>query len=192
MVKLMSESFEFTRAGAEEARQRTEDLLSAYADAYGVAPGDRKVSAFGERLGKAAERPGFEMVLGRGGGHAVAGFAFGYPLPAGDTHWWAGLRPEPAPGFVVETGARTFVLAEIEVRRSLQGAGLGRRLQDLLLSGRAEERATLAVNPGSKDAHAVYRRWGWEPTGQVPGNSGDYFDAYDLFVLSLADQAGRR
>jgi hypothetical protein len=28
--------------------------------------------------------------------------------------------------------------------------------------------------------------------GQVPGSSGDYFDAYDLFVIALQDQAARR
>lgn len=188
----MSASFKLTRAGAGEARQRTGDLLAAYADAYSVDPGDRKVAAFGGRLGKAVERPGFELALACGGGYAVAGFAFGYPLPAGDSYWWTGLRPEPAPGFTAETGTRTFVLAEIEVRRAVQGGGVGRRLHDLLLWGRPEERATLAVNPGSADAHAVYRRWGWDPAGQVPGSSGDYFDAYDLFVLSLRDQAGRR
>lgn len=192
MVGLMSASFEFTQAGSEAARQRTDDLLAAYADAYGVAPGDRKVSAFGDRLRRAAGRPGFELTLAGGGGYAVAGFAFGYPLPDGDSHWWAGLRPEPSPGFAVETGARTFVLAEIEVRRALQGGGVGRRLHDLLLGGRPEERATLAVNPASDTAHAVYERWGWELAGQVPGSSGDYFDAYDLFVIPLRDQAGRR
>lgn len=188
----MSTSLEFTRAGSEAARQRTGELLAAYADAYGVDPGDRKVSAFGDRLQRAAERPGFELALAGGDGYAVTGFAFGYPLPDGDTHWWAGLRPEPASGFAVETGTRTFVLAEIEVRRSLQGGGIGRRLHDLLLDGRPEERATLAVNPGSEDAHAVYQRWGWDLAGQVPGSSGDYFDAYDLFVIPLRDQAGRR
>ena len=169
-----------------------DDLRAAYADAYGVDAGDRKVSAFGDRLLRAVERPGFELVLACGRGHPVAGFAFGYPLPDGDTPWWAGLRPEPAPGFAVETGARTFVLAEIEVRRSLQGGGIGRRLHDLLLGARPEERATLAVNPASDTAHVVYEGWGWELAGQVPGSSGDYFDAYDLFVIPLRDQAGRR
>ncbi len=191
MVGLMPASFEFTQAGSEAAQQRTDDLLAAYADAYGVDPGDQKVSAFGDRFRRAVKRPGFGLALACGGGYTVAGFAFGYPLPDGDTHWWAGLRPEPAPRFALETGARTFVLAEIEVRRALQGGGVGHGLHDLLLGGRPEERATLAVNPSSDTAHAVYEHWGWELAGQVPGSSGDYFDAYDLFVISLRDQAGR-
>jgi GNAT superfamily N-acetyltransferase len=168
------------------------DLLAAYGDAYGVDPSDRKVAAFGERLRRAAERRGFEIALACDGRDATVGFAFGYPLPEGDTHWWAGLRPEPAEGFKAESGTRTFVLAEIEVRRSFQGGGVGRQLHDLLLGGRKEERATLAVNPGADMAHEIYRRWGWSPAGQVPGSSGDYFDAYDLFVMPLPGEAGRR
>jgi len=113
-------------------------------------------------------------------------------LAAGDTHWWAGLRPKPEGGFAVETGSRTFVLAEIEVRRAFQGGGVGRRLHDLLLSGRSEDRATLAVNPAADRSHAIYRSWGWELAGQVRGSSGEYFDAYDLFVISLGSMAGRR
>jgi GNAT superfamily N-acetyltransferase len=136
--------------------------------------------------------PGSSWRSHRGTETPSRGFAFGYPLPNGDAHWWAGLRPEPPEGFAAKTGARTFVLAEIEVRGSLQGGGVGRRLHDLLLGGRAEERATLAVNPASEAAHAVYQRWGWEMVGQVPGSSGDYFDAYDLFVIALQDQAARR
>jgi len=141
---------------------------------------------------RALDRPGFEAAAASSPDGIVAGFAFGYPLPEGDARWWAGLRPEPEAGFADETGTRTFVLAEIEVRRARQGAGTGRRLHDLLLGGRMEERATLAVNPTADSAHAIYRRWGWELAGQVPGNSGDYFDAYDLFVMPLRGEAGRR
>ncbi|MGH3246471.1 MAG: hypothetical protein ACRDOI_09695 [Trebonia sp.] len=175
----------YERFGPDGIRAKADGLLAAYADAYGVDPGDGKAAAFGSRLERALGRPGFEAAVASGPDGAVGGFAFGYPLPEGDARWWAGLRPEPAAGFAVETGARTFVLAEIEVRRAFQGTGTGRRLHDLLLGGRAEERATLAVNPAADAAHAIYRRWGWESAGQVPGSSGDWFDAYDLFVVPL-------
>jgi len=183
---------EFQRSDAKAAEARVDDLLPVYADAYGAEVGDRKVTAFADRLAGALRRPGFEVALASMNGAGLVGFAFGYPLPAGDTHWWAGLRPEPAAGFAVETGSRTFVLAEIEVRRAFQGSGVGRSLHDLLLTGRMEERATLAVNPTADRMHAIYRSWGWELAGQVPGSSGDYFDAYDLFVISLGSVAGRR
>jgi GNAT superfamily N-acetyltransferase len=182
---------EFVRAGREMAVQRTADLCAAYADAYGVEPRDQKVDAFRDRLARTVERPGFEVVLACGSAGDVEGFAFGYPLPADDAYWWVGLRPEPVAGFTAESGSRTFVLAEIEVRREYQGGGVGRRLHDLLLEGRREDRATLAVNPGAQAPHEIYRRWGWSPAGQVPGSSGDYFDAYDLLVLELRGQESR-
>ncbi|OHV63661.1 hypothetical protein [Pseudofrankia sp. BMG5.36] len=188
----MSAAAEFQRSVAETAQARTDDLLAVYADAYGAEVGDRKVTAFADRLARAQLRPGFEVAFASTPGAGLVGFTFGYPLPAGDTHWWVGLRPGPEAGFVVETGSRTFVLAEIEVRRAFQGGGVGRGLHDLLLAGRSEERATLAVNPAANTSHAIYRSWGWELAGQVPGSSGDYFDAYDLFVISLSSSAGRR
>lgn len=62
---------------------------------------------------------------------------------------------------------------------------------NLLPGTRWEERATLAVSPASDTAHAVYRWWGWE-LRQVPATSGEYFEADDLFVIVLEDQARRR
>ncbi|MBA9003073.1 GNAT family N-acetyltransferase [Thermomonospora cellulosilytica] len=179
-----------THYTSQAARSLLDALCVVYADAYGVDPSERKTDAFRERAGKGMEREGFELVTAEADGDLV-GFAFGYPLPAGNTYWWEGLRPEPPEGFTVETGTRTFVLAEIEVRRAWQGRGVGRRLHDELLSGRSEERATLATNPKAADTHAVYEAWGWQMVGQVPGTSGDYFDAYDLFVLPLASERPR-
>jgi hypothetical protein len=50
-------------------------------------------------------------------GAELVGFAFGYSLqPEGG--WWDGLSPEPPEGFIEETGSRTVVLSEIEVRRA--------------------------------------------------------------------------
>ncbi|MBO0802827.1 MAG: hypothetical protein J2P25_07100 [Nocardiopsaceae bacterium] len=181
---------EFTRAGRDAAIRQAAGICAAYADAYGVRADDRKVSAFRNRLARAVKRPGFEVALA-GRGPDVAGFAFGYPLPGDDTYWWAGLRPEPPEGFTAETGSRTFVLAEIEVRKEHQGGGVGRQLHDLLLGSRHEQRATLAVNPGAETPHEIYQHWGWSLAGQVPGSSGDYFDAYDLFVLELQGQDTR-
>lgn len=161
-----------------------DQICAAYADAYGVTPGESKTDAFRLRASRALERPGFELVTAFNE-KAIIGFAFGYPLPAGDTYWWNGLRPHRECGFAEETGQRTFVLAEIEVRRTWQNLGVGKRLHDELLAGRNEERATLASNPKASETHAIYRKWGWQRVGQVPGSSGDYFDAYDLYILPL-------
>lgn len=158
-----------------------DELCHAYADAYGVQPGD-KVDAFRGRASKQFGRPGFALVVARAAGELV-GFAFGYTLQP-DTQWWIGLVPAPGEDFEAETGARTFVLSEIEVRHAWQGSGVGRRLHDALLGDRREERATLATGPNAA-AQTVYLNWGWQSVGRVPGTDGDYYSAYDLFVLPL-------
>lgn len=169
---------------SESARTLVDRLCSAYAGAYGVETADRKTDAFRKRAEKAMGRNGFELVAGVAEGELI-GFAFGYVLAANDQYWWKGLRPQISDEFTTETGSRTFVLAEIEIRRDWQAEGVGRRIHDELLCRRQEERATLAANPAAEATHAIYEAWGWKRVGQVPGASGDYFDVYDLFVLPL-------
>src|SRR5262249_57908442 len=95
------------------------------------------------------------------------------------------VKPEPPEGFTLETGSRTVVLSEIEVRRAWQGKGVGRMVHDAFLSQRSEERATLASNPKAIETHALYERWGWARVGIVPGEPGAYYREYVLFVLPL-------
>jgi len=159
-----------------------DELCDTYADAYGVEPTTEKTSAFRSRASKALDRSGFNLVTARVGDQLV-GFAFGYSLAAA-TSWWNGLEPAPSRDFSAETGTRTFALSEIEVRRAWQGTGVGRALHDALLADRPEQRATLATGPDAP-VQAVYERWAWEKVGRVPGSSGDYYTAYDLFVVPL-------
>jgi ribosomal protein S18 acetylase RimI-like enzyme len=171
---------------AETVPALLDDICVVYADAYGQVPGedaDAKVAAFRGRAAKALSRPGYEMVVARNGDE-LAGFVFGYSL-AVDTHWWDDLSPQPSPEFLREDGSRTFVVAEIEVGRKWQGSGVGRALHDEILSGRREQRATLATGPGADTARAIYERWGWQKIGTVPGTPGDYFSEYTLYVLPL-------
>jgi GNAT superfamily N-acetyltransferase len=167
----------------EEAAALLEELCDAYADAYGVEWGEEKTAAFRRRAEKQFTRPGFALVTARAEGRLV-GFVFGYALPARDTHWWGAVQPEPSAEFLAETGSRTWVLSEIEVRRTWQGKGAGRALHDAALGARGEERATLATGPDAS-AQKVYESWGWRRVGRVPGDEGDYYSAYDLFVLEL-------
>ncbi|MFE9258591.1 GNAT family N-acetyltransferase [Streptomyces sp. NPDC006879] len=172
-----------TQYHGDEAAELLGELSDTYADAYGVQPAEEKTAAFRRRAAKQFERPGFLLVAARSAGQMI-GFAFGYTLPAGDTHWWGGVQPEPSADFVEETGARTWVLSEIEVRRAWQSKGVGRALHDAVLSARGEERATLATGPDAP-AQPVYEAWGWRRVGRIPGDKGDYYSAYDLFVLDL-------
>lgn len=171
-----------THHSGDEATTLMEKLCDAYADAYGVGPTEEKTGAFRGRATKQFNRHGFDLVSAQAGGRLV-GFAFGYTLQP-DTRWWNGLEPEPPEGFSTENGQRTFVLSEIEVRRTWQDKGLGRAVHNELLKARTEERATLATGP-DHPAGAVYERWGWQKVGRVPGVNGEYYSAYDLFVLTL-------
>jgi ribosomal protein S18 acetylase RimI-like enzyme len=163
-----------------------DEIADAYASAYGEVEGeDRgvKSSAFRDRAVGALEAHNYELVAARADG-AVVGFVFGYSLRP-EREWWKGLKPEPPAGFTTETGDRTVVLAEIEVRQEWQGRGIGRALHDAFLGGRSEERATLAANPAATSTHALYEGWGWIRMGTVPGRPGSYYPEYVRFVLPL-------
>ncbi|MCA1706212.1 MAG: GNAT family N-acetyltransferase [Actinobacteria bacterium] len=169
-----------------EAAQLMNDLCDVYADAYGAVPGEdtrEKSSAFRERATGALEGHNYSLVTAHLDDQLV-GFAFGYSLRP-ERGWWDGLSPEPPEGFTEETGSRTVVLSEIEVRRAWQGRGIGRAVHDAFLCGRSEERATLASNPKATDIHALYERWGWQKMGIVPGKPGSYYREYVRFMLPL-------
>jgi ribosomal protein S18 acetylase RimI-like enzyme len=169
-----------------------DELCDAYTDAYGVVPGEDigvKTAAFRDRATKALGAPNYSLVTARSGGQLV-GFAFGYGLRP-ERGWWDGLEPEPPEGFTEETGSRTAVLSEIEVRRAWQGRGVGRAVHDAFLAGRSEERATLSTGPNADAARALYERWGWRQVGKMPGAPGAYFPYYIKYVLPLP-LGGRR
>jgi GNAT superfamily N-acetyltransferase len=119
---------------ADAAAELLDELCEAYADAYGVDPKENKADAFRSRAEGALGAKNFDLVTARQGDELI-GFVFGYSLRA-DRGWWDGLDPEPPPGFAHETGTRTAVLAEIEVRRAWQGKGVGTALQKEFLNSR--------------------------------------------------------
>lgn len=178
---------------ATDAAYLMDELCEVYADAYGALPGEdshEKSHAFRERATGALKANNYSLVTAELAGHLV-GFVFGYSLQP-ERGWWDGLSPEPPEGFTEETGLRTVVLAEIEVRRARQGHGIGRTLHDTFLAGRSEERATLASNPEAADTHALYERWGWQKAGRVPGKPSSYYPEYVRFVLPLPLPTTRR
>jgi GNAT superfamily N-acetyltransferase len=134
---------------------------------------------FAERVRGYMRAPGFEIVIAYIDGVAV-GQTFGYALPV-NARWWQGLTTAVPDGFTTETGTRTFALNELMVVPEWQGKGVAHALHDELLSGRAEERATLLVRDNNAPAQTAYARWGWQKAGKLrPYPDAPHFDALVL------------
>ncbi|GLI00957.1 hypothetical protein Pa4123_62330 [Phytohabitans aurantiacus] len=116
----------------------------------------------------------------------LVGFAYGFALAA-DTKRWSRLSAPVAPEVVEEWPGRTFLLFDFAVHDSLRGRGVGRALHDRLLGSRAEERATLMVQPVAGDTKAIYEHWGWRKIGQTEGGPTAAAPVFDVY---LRDQLG--
>lgn len=181
--------FDLTAHDASGARAMARVLVEVYAEIYEAKLSDPffSVDRFAERFHAHSSRPGYTLVTACVDG-ALAGYAYGVPLPP-HTGWWTG-QIEPLPPEVTrETGERTFALNEIMVRSAWRGLGMARQLHDSLLDPRTEERATLLVEGHNAAARSAYERWGWERLTQLR----PYDDAplYDSMVLDLAGWRAR-
>ncbi len=127
--------------------------------------------------------PTFGMATAEVGGELV-GFAYGVALKP-DTKWWQGAdRPLPD-DLTTEWPGRTVAVIDLGVRSDRRRQGIGRALVDTLLTGRREERATLAVRPDATDTQTFYRRLGWRKVGRFEGAPTDTEPFFDLYVLPL-------
>jgi len=127
--------------------------------AHDAAAQDGPDGGFGRRFGRQRRQPGFVLAEARHGGYLV-GYAFGVPLrPA--TSWWRDLTAPLPEELTAEHPGRTFALAELTVRAAWRRQGIGRDLHDLILDGRAEDRATAAIPVAAVPAQGAYQRWGW-------------------------------
>ena len=154
-----------------EAAGSGEDISALRAEVCGASPhrdsagqdgasrDDGADGGFGRRFGRQRRQPGFVLAEARHGGYLV-GYAFGVPLrPA--TSWWRDLTAPLPEELTAEHPGRTFALAELTVRAAWRRQGIGRDLHDLILDGRAEDRATAAIPVAAAPAQGAYQRWGW-------------------------------
>jgi GNAT superfamily N-acetyltransferase len=164
------------------AAEREDDLLALAAEVCansansGTAP-DRRAAVVRRR------QPGFALAEARHGGYLV-GYASGMPLRP-STSWWRGLTTPLPPEVTAERPGRTFALTELLVRASWRRQGIGRELHDLLLGGRAEERATALVPPGAVAAQRAFASWGWRKAARTRGDDPDAAGAPVLDVLLI-------
>ncbi len=129
---------------------------------------------FARRFGVWRRQPGFVLAEASHGGYLV-GYACGMPLRP-STDWWRELTA-PLPAAVTdEHPGRTFALTQLLVRSSWRRQGIAAELRDLLLDGRAEDRATVKLPPGAAAAQAAFRNWGWSKVGRARGPGGSVSD----------------
>jgi hypothetical protein len=94
--------------------------------------------------------------------------------------------------FRVQRRQPGFVLAEARRGGYLIGwaggswrrQGIGRTLHDLVLRGRPEERATLAVRPAAGPAQAAFRAWGWRKIARTRDPAAGS-PLYDVLIMPL-------
>lgn len=160
-------------------------VLPIYTEVYAEPPygeGPEDVAGFVTGWPRRSSAPGFRLVLAYDGDAAV-GMTFGHQLPDG-TGWWTGLLEDTTVD-TAEWPGRTFAIIELAVLKPHRGAGLGRRLHDLLLEGRGEERVTLLVRPEpeARPAQAMYEHLGYQRAGAVRPYDGA--PVYDALVRPL-------
>ena len=149
------------------------ELLALRAEVCGDGDGRHgaPAAATARQLRVRRRQPGFVLAEARHGGYLVA-YASGLPLRP-STSWWNDLTTQLPDNVTAEYPGRTFALTEILVRPSWRRQGIGRALHDLILDGRAEERATLTVPPGAAAAQAAFRSWGWRRLARTRGQGPD-------------------
>lgn len=162
------------------AAAREDDLLALSREVRG----DADAAAAARRAFLVRRRqPGFALAEARHGGYLV-GYASGMPLRP-STSWWRGLTTPLPADVTTEHPGRTFALTELAVRASWRRQGIGRYLHDLLLGGRAEERATALVPPGAGAAQRAFASWGWRKAARARGDGSPDDPAAPVFDVML-------
>ena len=179
----------FGRLDGAQAAGHAEELQALHAEVYADPPyrRDDGPAGFARRFAVQRRQPGFVLAEARHGGYLV-GYAAGMPLRP-STSWWRGLTTPLPDEITAEHPGRTFALAELLVRASWRRQGIGRRLHDLVLAGRPEERATLTVLPAAAPAQNALQSWGWRKVSRAR-DSEPGAPVFDVLVLPLPAGAG--
>jgi ribosomal protein S18 acetylase RimI-like enzyme len=168
----------FQLLDGRQAAGREEELAALHAEVCESADG----GGFARRFGVWRRQPGFVLAEARNGGFLV-GYAFGMPLRP-STSWWKELTTPLPADVTAEHSGRTFALTALAVRAPWRRQGIGWSLYDLVMSGRAEERATLTVAPRNASAQHAFRSWGWQKIARTRGPAPDA-PVLDVLMITL-------
>ncbi|MER5969456.1 GNAT family N-acetyltransferase [Streptomyces sp. NPDC002055] len=161
---------EYQRYDGTSVKAVTDDLAEVYARVYDTPPytGDPffSVASFRQRLEAAFDSDGFETVTACRNGEIV-GYVHGATLPA-DKPWWISLgdrRPKQLQ--TLADAGQVFWLRGLMVLPEYQNQGLGRKIHDTVITGRAESATTLTCIIDNQPAHDAYVRWGYSVMGEI-------------------------
>ena len=129
---------------------------------------------FPRRFGVWRRQPGFALTEASHGGYLV-GYGCGMPLRS-STDWWRDLTAPLPAAITDEHPGRTFALTQLVVRSSWRRQGIAGELLELILDGRAEERAAVKLPPSAAAAQAAFRNWGWTKVGRARGPAATVSD----------------
>jgi hypothetical protein len=141
-----------------------DELQDVHREVYGEADQE---ALFAGQLRVWPRQPGFVMAEARHSDYLV-GFATGMPLRP-STSWWKDLTAPLPAEVTTEHPGRTFALTELLVRAPWRRQGIAGSLHDLILDGRPEERATLAVLPGGDIGAVGLPEVGWSRVARTRG-----------------------
>jgi GNAT superfamily N-acetyltransferase len=168
----------------------SDTLRSIYSEVYSEPPyqwGDDHTKLFAERLAVQRQQNGF-LLVGARSGEELIGFIFGVTLRP-ESPWWSDLLSPVGEDVTRESPSRTLAVVELLVRSPWRRGGIGKRLHDMLLADRPEERATLTVLPEARPAQLAYAKWGWikvvQKRNPLPGAP-----VFDVMVKPLAKRSG--
>ncbi|WP_234336896.1 hypothetical protein [Streptomyces xylophagus] len=118
---------------------------------------------FLNRLTGDIRRPGFAMVIAETD-HLV-GCAFGFPVRS-DGFWWLGFDGA-LPHSIEQLTASGGVFAITDTLIRPQDQGVGRRLQERLLSDHQASLGATLADPDDHPTLASLRSWGWLDAGEI-------------------------
>lgn len=151
-----------------------DEITEAYVEVFAAPPWHREPAptrtAFRERLGTDALRPGFRAVVAASE-DGIDGFVTGWTTgaPFRTDRAYGKVAEQLGPDRLAEHLVGAFEVDELAVRERARGTGLGRRLLTELVRGVPDGRAWLLTAQNAVDTVAFYHRIGWHAVEPVAG-----------------------
>lgn len=185
---MLDEECTYQAGAADLAAAHLDAICTVYDQVFSQPPfhwRDDESALHRTRLEQLLTDDTFGITVARTRGDLV-GFAYGFTLPATTQRWHHLTEPLPEET-TREWPGRTFMLFDLAVLPQARSRRVGRTLHHMLLGSRAEQRATLTVQPTAADTKAIYQHWGWHQVGQMEGGPTAAAPLFDVYLRDSLD-----